>query len=189
MSPITDAIRTFTHPTFHDITLKIKGGLSYGMKEGSCLPLAPTSHLSLSKVHPSNPKNYSKRYFMKYKYGDIVCCRWESTDDDAPMNILADPMIVLSFSEKYGKYQCVVTTEYSPGDDATHIDLLAEEDLKDYDDKDKDYVKEIKEIYKGIFPPNMDTRYFDVYDVTETGYRKIRGSVSRRKEGEIPVRK
>lgn len=159
------------------------------MKEDSCLPLAPTSHLSLSKVHPSNPKNYSKRYFMKYKYGDIVCCRWESTDDDAPMNILADPMIVLSFSEKYGKYQCVVTTEYSPGDDATHIDLLAEEDLKDYDDKDKDYVKEIKEIYKGIFPPNMDTRYFDVYDVTETGYRKIRGSVSRRKEGEIPVRK
>lgn len=189
MSPITDAIRIFTHPTFHDITLKIKGGLSFGMKEGSCLPLAPTSHLSLSKVHPSNPKNYSKRYFMKYKYGDIVCCRWESTDDDAPMNILADPMIVLSFSEKYGKYQCVVTTEYSPGDDATHIDLLAEEDLKDYDDKDKDYVKEIKEIYKGIFPPNMDTRYFDVYDVTETGYRKIRGSVSRRKEGEIPVRK
>ena len=159
------------------------------MKEGSCLPLAPTSHLSLSKVHPSNPKNESKRYFMKYKYGDIVCCRWESTDDDAPMNILADPMIVLSFSEKYGKYQCVVTTEYSPGDDATHIDLLAEEDLKDYDDKDKDYVKEIKEIYKRIFPPNMDTRYFDVYDVTETGYRKIRGSVSRRKEGEIPVRK
>ena len=189
MSPITDAIRIFTHPTFHDITLKIKGGLSYGMKEGSCLSLAPTSHLSLSKVHPSNPKNYSKRYFMKYKYGDIVCCRWESTDDDAPMNILADPMIVLSFSEKYGKYQCVVTTEYSPGDDATHIDLLAEEDLKDYDDKDKDYVKEIKEIYKRIFPPNMDTRYFDVYDVTETGYRKIRGSVSRRKEGEIPVRK
>ena len=159
------------------------------MKEGSCLSLAPTSRLSLSKVHPSNPKNYSKRHFMKYKYGDIVCCRWESTDDDAPMNILADPMIVLSFSEKYGKYQCVVTTEYSPGDDATHIDLLAEEDLKDYDDKDKDYVKEIKEIYKGIFPPNMDTRYFDVYDVTETGYRKIRGSVSRRKEGEIPVRK
>ena len=159
------------------------------MKEGSCLSLAPTSHLSLSKVHPSNPKNYSKRHFMKYKYGDIVCCRWESTDDDAPMNILADPMIVLSFSEKYGKYQCVVTTEYSPGDDATHIDLLAEEDLKDYDDKDKDYVKEIKEIYKRIFPPNMDTRYFDVYDVTETGYRKIRGSVSRRKEGEIPVRK
>ena len=159
------------------------------MKEDSCLPLAPTSHLSLSKVHPSNPKNYSKKYFMKYKYGDIVCCRWESTDDDAPMNILADPMIVLSFSEKYGKYQCVVTTEYSPGDDATHIDLLAEEDLKDYDDKDKDYVKEIKEIYKRIFPPNMDTRYFDVYDVTETGYRKIRGSVSRRKEGEIPVRK
>lgn len=159
------------------------------MKEDSCLPLAPTSHLSLSKVHPSNPKNESKRYFMKYKYGDIVCCRWESTDDDAPMNILADPMIVLSFSEKYGKYQCVVTTEYSPGDDATHIDLLAEEDLKDYDDKDKDYVKEIKEIYKRIFPPNMDTRYFDVYDVTETGYRKIRGSVSRRKEGEIPVRK
>ena len=105
------------------------------------------------------------------------------------MNILADPMSVLSFSEKYGKYQCVVTTEYSPGDDATHIDLLAEEDLKDYDDKDKDYVKEIKEIYKRIFPPNMDTRYFDVYDVTETGYRKIRGSVSRRKEGEIPVRK
>ena len=126
---------------------------------------------------------------MKYKYGDIVCCRWESTDDDAPMNILADPMIVLSFSEKYGKYQSVVTTEYSPGDDATHIDLLAEEDLKDYDDKDKDYVKEIKEIYKGIFPPNMDMRYFDVYDVTETGYRKIRGSVSRRKEFEIPVRK
>ena len=159
------------------------------MKEDSCLPLAPTSHLSLSKVHPSNPKNESKRYFMKYKYGDIVCCRWESTDDDAPMNMLADPMIVLSFSEKYGKYQCVVTTEYSPGDDATHIDLLAEEDLKDYDDKDKDYVKEIKEIYKRIFPPNMDTRYFDVYDVTETGYRKIRGSVSRRKEGEIPVRK
>ena len=159
------------------------------MKEGRCLSLAPTSHLSLSKVHPSNPKNYSKRHFMKYKYGDIVCCRWESTDDDAPMNILADPMIVLSFSEKYGKYQCVVTTEYSPGDDATHIDLLAEEDLKDYDDKDKDYVKEIKEIYKRIFPPNMDTRYFDVYDVTETGYRKIRGSVSRRKEGEIPVRK
>ena len=126
---------------------------------------------------------------MKYKYGDIVCCRWESTDDDAPMNILADPMIVLSFSEKYGKYQCVVTTEYSPGDDATHIDLLAEEDLKDYDDKDKDYVKEIKEIYKGIFPPNMDTRYFDVYDVTETGYRKIRGSVSRRKEGGNPRKK
>ena len=148
-----------------------------------------TTRLSLSKVHPSNPKNYSKRYFIKYKYGDIVCCRWESTDDDAPMNMLAEPMIVLSFSEKYGKYQCVVTTEYSPGDDATHIDLLAEEDLKDYDDKDKDYVKEIKEIYKGIFPPNMDTRYFDVYDVTETGYRKIRGSVSRRKEGEIPVRK
>lgn len=189
MSPITDAIRIFTHPTFHDITLKIKGGLSYGMKEGSCLPLAPTSHLSLSKVHPSNPKNYSKRYFMQYKYGDIVCCRWESTDDDAPISMLADPMIVLSFSEKYGKYQCVVTTEYSPGDDATHIDLLAEEDLKDYDDKDKEYVKEIKEIYKGIFPPNMDTRYFNVYDVTETGYRKIRGSVSRRKEGEIPVRK
>lgn len=159
------------------------------MKEGSCLPLAPTSRLSLSKVHPSNPKNYSKRHFMKYKYGDIVCCRWESTDDDAPISMLADPMIVLSFSEKYGKYQCVVTTEYSPGDDSTHIELLAEEDLKDYDDKDKDYVKEIKEIYKGIFPPNMDTRYFNVYDVTETGYRKIRGSVSRRKEGEIPVRK
>lgn len=108
------------------------------------------------KAHPSSPKNESKRYFMKYKYGDIVCCRWESTDDDAPMNMLADSMIVLSFSEKYGKYQCVVTTEYSPGDDATHIDLLVEEDLKDYDDKDKDYVKEIKEIYKGIFPPNMD---------------------------------
>ena len=123
------------------------------MKEGSCLSLTPTSRLSLSKVHPSNPKNYSKRYFMKYKYGDIVCCRWESTDDDAP------------------------------------ISMLAEEDLKDCDDKDKDYVKEIKEIHKGIFPPNMDTRFFDVYDVTETGYRKIRGSVSRRKEGEIPVRK
>ena len=43
MSPITDAIRIFTHPTFHDITLKIKGGLSYGMKEDSCLSLAPTA--------------------------------------------------------------------------------------------------------------------------------------------------
>ena len=90
---------------------------------------------------------------MKYKYGDIVCCRWESTDDDAP------------------------------------ISMLAEEDLKDCDDKDKDYVKEIKEIHKGISPPNKETRYFNVYDVTETGYRKIRGSFSRRKEGEIPVRK
>lgn len=159
------------------------------MKEGSCLSLAFHYPRARGRLIHRVPKTSQGGVFMKYKYGDIVCCRWESTDDDAPMNILADPMIVLSFSEKYGKYQCVVTTEYSPGDDATHIDLLAEEDLKDYDDKDKDYVKEIKEIYKGIFPPNMDTRYFDVYDVTETGYRKIRGSVSRRKEFEIPVRK
>ena len=41
--------------------------------------------------------------------------------------------------------------EYNPGDDSAHIELLAEEDLKDYDNKDKDYVKEIKENYKRIF--------------------------------------
>ena len=35
----------------------------------------------------------------------------------------------------------------------------------------------------------MDTRYFKANDVTKTGHLKIRGSVSRRKEGEIPVRK
>ena len=41
MSPITDAIRIFTHPTFHDITLKIKGGAFLRNERGQLPPACP----------------------------------------------------------------------------------------------------------------------------------------------------
>lgn len=122
---------------------------------------------------------------MKYKYGDIVYFKLDPDGDD-PL-----PLQILSFSDKYKKYQCfnIAYDWWNVTGEALHIDLIAEEDLDYYENINKAYAEECKEWFNAMFPPNTDTRYFNVYDVSKEGERKVRGSVSRRKEGQIPVRK
>lgn len=121
---------------------------------------------------------------MKYKYGDIVYYKWDP-DKDEPISLQ-----ILSFSEKYQKYLCVEPADcWQPTGEGMCLDLIAEEDLDYYENINKADAEKCKKWFNAMFPPNLDTRYFNVYDVSKEGERKVRGSVSRRKEGEVPVRK
>ena len=118
---------------------------------------------------------------MKYKYGDIVYCTGNQISNE-PF-----PMQVLSYDKKTGKYLCIDTTEYSPGDYGTCLYLIAENMLDYFEKVDKDYSEEIKKIYNSMFPKNLDTRYFNIYDVTEKELLDYRKAVLRREEFYIPI--
>lgn len=121
---------------------------------------------------------------LKYKYGDIIYCKNYLILDNEPF-----PMQILSYDEKKEKYLCIDTSEYSPCDVGTIIYLIAESDLEYFEKIDEAYSKEIKKIYNSLFQENTDTRYFNIYEVTEKGevvlYRK---TPLHRKEFYIPTR-
>lgn len=119
---------------------------------------------------------------LKYKYGEIVYCIGNQIDDE-PF-----PMQVLSYDQKTGKYLCIDTTEYSPGDYGTCLYLISENMLDYFEKVDKDYSEEIKKIYNSMFPKNLDTRYFNIYNVTENELLDYRKAILRREEFYIPTR-
>lgn len=118
---------------------------------------------------------------MKYAYGDIVCQK-KCGPFDSPF-----PLQVISFDDKKNKYLCLDTTEYSPGDFGTCLYLLAAADLVSFSSIDPEYSEEIKSIYNKLFPSDLDTAYFDIYEVEEGKISLVRKAFRPRKEFEIPV--
>lgn len=66
-------------------------------------------------------------------------------------------MLVLCFDEKTGKYLRVATTEISPADYGTCLDLVAEEALDDFSKIHEEDAKLVKKSFTSVFPENMDT--------------------------------
>lgn len=120
---------------------------------------------------------------MKYKYGDIVYCV-ENQLDNEPF-----PMQILSYDKKTKKYFCIDTTEYSPADYGTCIYLISENKLDSFENIDKKYFKEIKEIYNSLFPQNMDIRYYNIYEVTDNEILTYKKATMHREEFNIPTKK
>lgn len=116
---------------------------------------------------------------MKYKYGDIVYYIHTKLPWPAPMQ-------VLRFDEKTGKYLCVDTLEISPADETTCLYLVAEKDLDYFSNVDEEDARLVKEDFNSIFPEDMDTDCFNIYDQTDEGEKDYRLATKSRMEFEVP---
>lgn len=111
---------------------------------------------------------------MKFKYGDFVYIPKEGVSE----------MQVIDFDEKKQKYRCVFFCSYSPGDDATAIEFVAEEELDLIRNDKGEYEYQDEEPF---FPRDIDQNYFDIYEYIDGKDVLIRKEFRKRKPFEIPT--